>query len=205
MIRVQQQPEPPEFDRLVRQPGLGFLQGNMHPTNSQWKSHSYWRNIITQLRDCYEQICAYCCHWIPPDTGSNTVEHFLSKDKYPKQAYEWNNYRLVSGTLNGQKGIREDILDPFRIQNGWFVIDFPSLLVKPAQELEPVLYQSVQITIDALRLNDEGTCLQGRWAYIRDYCLSEIHFYHLSKKAPFIALELQRQGLVQKIKAIMRC
>ena len=68
-----------------------------------------------------------------------------------------------------------------------------------------MLYQSVQITIDALRLNDEGTCLQGRWAYIRDYCLSEIDFSHLSKKAPFIALELQRQGLVQKIKAIMRC
>jgi hypothetical protein len=28
-------------------------------------------------------------------------------------------------------------------------------------------------------------------------------FPYLSKKAPFIALELQRQGLVQKIKSIM--
>ena len=111
----------------------------------------------------------------------------------------------MSGTLNGRKGIREDILDPFRIQNGWFVIDFPSLLIKPAQELEPILSQSVQITIDVLRLNDEGTCLQGRWAYVRDYCLGEIDFPHLSKKAPFIALELQRQGMVQKIKSIMGC
>ena len=111
---------------------------------------------------------------------------------------------LISGTLNGRKGTREDILDPFQIQNGWFVIDFPSLLVKPAQELAPGIAQSVQITIDILRLNDEGTCLQGRVAYIRAYCSGEINFLHLTKQAPFLALELQRQGLVQSIKSMWR-
>jgi len=126
MIRVQPQPEPPEFDKLVRQPGLAYLQGNAKPTHNQWKSHSYWRKIIPQLRKSYKEICAYCCHWIPPDTGSSTVEHFLSKDKYQKQAYQWDNYRLVSGPLNGRKGTREDILDPFQIQNGWFVIRCPN-------------------------------------------------------------------------------
>jgi hypothetical protein len=203
MIRVQPQPEPPEFDTLVRQPGLVFLQGNPQPTNSQWKSRSYWRGIIPKLRVCYQEICAYCCHWIPPDTGSSTVEHFLSKHKYPKQAYEWSNYRLVSGTLNGRKGTQDDILDPFHIQNGWFVIDFPSLLVKPAQGLAASIAQSVQRTIDVLALNDEGTCVQGRQAYIRDYCLNYIDFTCLRTKAPFIALELQRQNLVQSIKSIM--
>ena len=204
MIRVQPQPEPLEFDKLVRQPGLVFLQGNPKPTKNQWKSHNYWHKIQPQLRKSYQEICAYCCHWIPSDTGANTVEHFLPKDKYPMQAYQWKNYRLVSGTLNGRKGTREDVLDPFQIQNGWFVIDFPSILVKPAQELESNIAQSVQRTIGILRLNDEGTCLQGRQAYIREYCLGEIDFPHLRKKAPFLALELQRQGLVQSIKAMMR-
>jgi hypothetical protein len=203
MIHVQIQPEPPEFDKLVRQPGVAYLKLHPKPPSKQWKSHSYWRKIVPQLRKSYQEICAYCCHWIPPDTGSNTVEHFLPKDKYPKQAYEWNNYRLVSGTLNGRKGIREDVLDPFQIENGWFIIDFPSLLVKPAQGLLPSIAQSVQITIDILGLNNEGTCLQGREAYIRAYCLGEIDFPHLKKKAPFIAFELQRQGLVQSIKSIM--
>jgi hypothetical protein len=139
-----------------------------------------------------------------PDTGSNTVEHFLPKDKYPKQAYEWDNYRLVSGMLNGRKRTREDVLDPFQVQNGWFVIDFPSLLVKPAPELAPGIAQSVQITVEILGLNDAGTCLQGREAYVRAYCSGEIDFPYLTKKAPFIALELQRQGLVQSIKSMWR-
>jgi hypothetical protein len=110
MIRVQLQPEPPEFDQAVRQPGMAYLKRHPNPTSNQWKSHSYWRKIIPQLRKSYREICAYCCHWIPPDTGSNTVEHFHPKDKYPKQAYEWDNYRLISGTLNGRKGTREDVL-----------------------------------------------------------------------------------------------
>ena len=203
MIRVERQPEPAEFDKVVRQPGVAYLKRHPNPTSNQWKSHSYWLEIRPQLRKSYRGTCAYCCHWIPADTGANTVEHFHPKDTYPKQAYEWSNYRLVSGTLNGRKGTREDILDPFEVQNGWFVIDFPSLLVKPAQELPPGIAQSVQITIDVLRLNDEGTCLQARVAYVREYCLNEIDFSYLTKKAPFIALELRRQDLVQSIKFVM--
>ncbi len=109
----------------------------------------------------------------------------------------------MSGPLNGRKGIREDILDPFQIQNGWFVIDFPSLFVRPAQGLAPSIAQSVQITIDVLGLNHEGTCLQGREAYLKSYCLGDIDFPYLRTKAPFVAFELQRQGLVQSIKSMM--
>src|ERR1700689_4415537 len=131
MIRVNQAPEPGNFDDRVRQRGLRYL-GNpaRRPTVKQWSSHSYWREVGNELHNAYAGICAYSCHWIPYDTGADTVEHFRPKDTYPTEAYEWSNYRLVCATLNGRKGTFEDVLDPFVIQNGWFVIDFPSMLIQ---------------------------------------------------------------------------
>lgn len=203
MIHIDPQPEPETFDTLVRQPGQRFLARTPNPTRKQWDSHSYWRKTLALLHDLYGGICAYSCHWIPYDTGADTVEHFLPKSTYPQQAYEWGNYRLVCATLNSRKRIFEDILDPFDIQNAWFVIDFPSLQIKPALGLDSVLTGSIQDTIDRLRLNDEGTCLKSREAYIKDYCLGCITFTYLRRKSPFIALELERQNLVTEIKDMM--
>ena len=155
------------------------------------------------MHNSYKGICAYSCHWIPYDTGADTVEHFFPKDTYPQRAYEWSNYRLVCSTLNGRKGIREDILDPFQIQNGWFVIDFPSLLVKPSKEIDEAMNLNVKVTINSLGLNDEDTCLKSRERYIKDYCQERITFEYLCDDAPFIALELERQGIVNSIKEIM--
>jgi len=137
------------------------------------------------------------------DTGADTVEHFLPKDRHPQQAYEWINYRLVCATLNSRKKTHEDILDPFHIKNGWFTIDFPSLFIKPAKGLNEDLAQRIQLTIDILRLNDESTCWQSRERYIKVYCLRQITFDHLLSEAPFIAFELIRQNLVESIREIM--
>ena len=170
----------------------------------QWSTHSYWREVGPELHDAYAGICAYSCHWIPYDTGADTVEHFLPKDTYPTEAYEWNNYRLVCATLNGRKGAFEDVLDPFAIQTGWFTIDFPSLLVKPNADLEPGLQDSVDATILRLGLNDEGTCLRSRVAWLTEYCANNISLDHLRRRAPFIFTELQRQGLTVTIRDIFR-
>lgn len=203
MIHVEPQTEPPVFDAKVRKPGQRFLRRTPHPTGRQWGTHSYWREILPQLHDAYRGICAYSCHWIPYDTGSDTVEHFLAKDRHEADAYEWRNYRLVCGTLNGRKGVHEDVLDPFVIHNGWFVLDFPSLLVKPSDDIDEELKTKVQKTVDRLTLNDEQTCLKARAAWLRDYCAADpIPFMYLKRNAPFIAAELERQGLVQSIKQI---
>jgi hypothetical protein len=131
------------------------------------------------------------------------VEHFLSKKHYPKRAYEWSNYRLVCGTLNGRKGDYEDVLDPFLVENGDFVLKFPSLLVVPSRNLSRSAATKVQRTIDRLALNDEGTCLKSRIKWISDYCDDHISLEHLRAHAPFIVLELERQGLILDIKAVM--
>lgn len=203
MIHVDEGAEPAEFNNRVRHRGQRFLQDNPQPTAKQWRSHSYWREFGPRLHDQHGGICAYSCHWIPYDTGADTVEHFRPKDIYPGQAYEWRNYRLVCATLNGRKGVHEDVLDPFVIQNGWFVIDFPSMLVKPHSDLEPALSQSVQATIDRLGLNDEGTCLKSRVKWLSDYCgPNGIPFDYLRRHAPFIAAELERQDLTVTIREI---
>jgi len=202
MIHIDQREEPANFNEGVRRRGQHFLRDNPQPTSRQWRSHRYWHQVASELHNAYGGICAYSCHWIPYDTGADTVEHFRPKDIYPAEAYEWSNYRLVCGTLNGRKGAHEDVLDPFLIQDGWFVINFPSMLVRPHSNLEPANRQSVQATIDRLGLNDEGTCLKSRVRWLMDYCSDDISFDYLRRNAPFIVAELERQYLAATIREV---
>jgi hypothetical protein len=202
MIHIDQMEEPGKFNTRVRQRGRRFLNTTPHPTSSQWRSHRYWTEVGSALHEAYRGICAYSCHWIPFDTGADTVEHFRPKDIYPQSAYEWNNYRLVCATLNGRKGVHEDVLDPFVIPSGWFVIDFPSMLVKPNSALEVSDSQSVQASIRRLGLNDEGTCLKSRVKWLRDYCSNDIPLTYLRRHAPFIVAELERQNLLATIRDV---
>jgi hypothetical protein len=204
MIHVAPQPEPQVFDARVRRPGRDFLRRNPHPTSKQFTTHAYWRDVLDLLHDSYKGICAYSCHWIPYDTGSDTVEHFVPKKRHPSHAYEWSNYRLVCGMLNGRKGENRDVLDPFLVNNGDFILKFPSLMVDPSPNLSPSKQRRIVRTIERLGLNDEGTCLKSRVKWVSDYCEEHIDFEHLRNHAPFIALELERQHLTVKIKAIMQ-
>ncbi|HET9184386.1 MAG TPA: hypothetical protein VFP59_19870 [Candidatus Angelobacter sp.] len=202
MIHIDEQTEPAKFNARVRIRGRRFIDQNPDPTPKQWRTHQYWREIGSELHDAYGGICAYSCHWIPYDTGADTVEHFRPKDRYPADAYEWSNYRLVCATLNGRKGIYEDVLDPFALQNGWFTLDFPSMLVKPNGALKPQERQAVQVTIDRLGLNDESTCLKSRAKWLKDYCDNHISLEYLRKHAPFIVAELERQSILDRIREI---
>lgn len=205
MIHIDERPAPPDFDVRVGRPGRVFLQSlrrNRRPSSKQWLTHSYWRRIAAELHEAYRGICAYSCHWIPFDTGADTVEHFRPKRRYPRAAYDWSNYRLVCSTLNGRKSDHEDVLDPFVIEDGWFVLDFPSMLVKPNPDLPPARTRQVLATISRLGLNDEGTCLKSRVKWIRDFCSDEISLDYLRSNAPLIAKELARQRLTGRIRDI---
>lgn len=204
MIRVKPQPEPAEFEALVRQPGRAFLEKVPKPDSKQFSRHRYWSEISRELFDAYDAICAYSCHWIPGDTGFKTVEHFRPKSKYPNHAYEWSNYRLVCGLLNGRKREHEDVLDPFKIEDGWFVLDFPSLLIKPAKGLEAGVRAQVIATRDRLKLNIDENCVEARRHWIEEYCRPENRdFGFLRRNAPFIAREIERQKLADKLPEIM--
>jgi hypothetical protein len=131
------------------------------------------------------------------------VEHFEPKDEFPELAYEWSNYRLVAGILNGRKGTNNDVLDPFTIEDGWFTIDFSSLMVKPGEHLDDVQKNRVWATINRLGLNEEQTCKKSRRRYVLLYCQRKFDLDHLRDEAPFLASELVRQDLTEAIRTIM--
>jgi hypothetical protein len=203
MLPVAPKPEPTHFLGRVRVPGRRFLRAIPRPTARQWASHDYWTRVLTDLHAEYGQICAYSCHWIPCTDG-RSVEHFRPKSQRPSLAYEWPNFRLVFGVLNGCKGDREDLLDPFAIQPGWFAIQFPSLLVMPGPLASRRRLKQIRETIIGLHLNDDDKCLKDRLQYLRAYCVGSVTFQHLEDRAPFLAGELRRQNLVHIISAMMR-
>ncbi len=202
MIPVNPQPEPPNFDADVRQPGCAFLATLPSPTGDEWRGRDYWRRVLKYARQVYGGICAYSAQWIPSVTGSDTIDHFLPKSQCPILAYEWSNYRYSSLKLNSRKG-HHLILDPFRVQFGWFTLGFPSLLVKPDPGLPHNLQTEIRQAIGILKLNDDEACIESRQSWVLDFCRGEITFAFLQRKAPFIANELQRQGLVCTIRRVM--
>lgn len=198
MIPVKVQPRPETFAQKVEGPGQRFLAKNPHPQGSEWKHHDYWKRAEKELYKAYSGICAYSCTWISRVTGGKTIEHFKPKSKYPQDAYKWENYRLVCLLLNARKGDFEDVLDPFTLLDGWFVIDFPSLMIFPGDHLSPTEAEQVNQTVKRLRLNEDEDCIGDREKWLQEYVTGEISFSHLEKKAPFLALELKRQELVDR-------
>lgn len=194
MIPVKKQPPPSDFVEKVENPGKKFLAEYPQPE----KFRKYWRRIERELYEAYSGICAYSCTWIPRVTGARTVEHFKPMSKYPDEAYNWDNYRLVCSRLNGRKKDFEDVLDPFTLQDGWFVIDFPSLMIFPADHLSKEEVRQVEETVKRLQLDKDEECIEDREKWLRDYITGEISFTHLEKHAPFIAFELQRQELAER-------
>lgn len=203
MIPIQEQPEPSDFSNNVRRPGAAFLKEVARPT--KWDKKEYWQKALPDLYQAFVGICVYSAHWIPRDTGVATVDHFIPKSIAPQLAYEWSNFRLASLKMNSRKGNFQDVIDPFKVEPNWFVMDFPSMLIKPNPTLSASLKGRIQATIKRLKLNDDETCVKARTEWLLPFCKSgnQDSFEHLKKHAPFIAYELQRQNLIDKIASIM--
>jgi hypothetical protein len=190
MIRVTPAPEPASFSDRVRKPGQQYLATISATAPSvDFTNRSYWRTMLPELHAAYDGICAYSCHRISLDTGADTVEHFIPKSLSPRDAYEWENYRLVCARLNGRKGSSQDVVDPFLVERGMFQLHFPSLCVVAGRKKKQV----ANSTIQRLKLNDSRS-VEARQHYIENYLDNFITFEYVAQCAPFLALELKRQG-----------
>lgn len=198
MIKVIQQEELVLFEEKVRIPGQAFLMKVPNPTANQWKSHNYWGIINSDFYKCYSGICAYTGMWFSLSSNDASVDHFMPKAHYPSLAYEWNNYRLTTIKTNRKKGAKI-IVDPFAIENGWFILDIPSYLVKCSSELSEEQKRLVEYTIEVLELNSDDNMVQERLNIIKDYSQGHIDFDFLQRRYPFIASELSRQNLKENI------
>lgn len=131
----------------------------------------------------------------------SSVDHFVPKTVDSNLAYEWSNYRLASLRLNSYKGDHTDVLDPFLILRGWFVLNLTNFLVEPSTGLELRIEAEVRNTIEILRLNRDDVLVNLRFKIVRDYAKGLVNFEYLSTYYPFIASELDRQGQKEAIRA----
>ena len=180
MIHVDPQPEPPGFDALVRQRGSRAL------AEGREDLPPYWRDCLPDLYQCYRGVCAYLCVLIPRGTGARSVDHVAPKSKRRDLAYEWGNYRLVSVLMNSRKREFEDVLDPFEIDDGWFVLELSFLQVMPSPSLDEPTRSKVQATIDRLGLND-AECVAARALYYQPYVEGLLAPEQLREWSPFVA------------------
>ena len=194
MMPVKFQPEPVQFTKKVRVPGQQFLSKVQKPISQQWRGKEYWQRALPDMRQAYNSICAYSAFWIPHSTGNHSIDHFIPKSKQPNLAYEWHNFRYVSARFNSRKGTRT-IVDPFKLRQGWFILDFKSFLIKPKPALSSTKKDKLWETIKHLKLNDDEDLVIERQTWYLNYLNKEISFEHLKKNAPFVAFEIERQNL----------
>ena len=202
MIHIDLQPEPSSFDTRVRVPGNQFLARVPIPNSSQWSKHNYWNRCSDELYQAYGGICAYTGQWFPRSTTNVSVDHYFPKSQYPEKAYEWDNYRLTTPVMNNYKSDKQ-VLDPFMIADGDFVLDFPSCLIRPRKDMGPSLKSKVTQTINILHLNDEDQANQ-RCEVVLAYVTDNISLSYMLSKYPYIAKELIRQSLTENIKDMMK-
>lgn len=151
-------PEPEEMQQ-VRQKGLAFLQSldaeGIKPLTAHWKGKDFWLSVKPQLRSAFSNRCAYLAM---RENGEGEVDHFISKNEDPTQAYNWNNYRFASNEVNKRKLNRksEQFLDPFLVQENWFEVDLVSGKVLPTDEIPDALRQKTEDTIEMLGLNKDS-------------------------------------------------
>jgi hypothetical protein len=217
VIPVRRAEEPPSFDATVRRPGLDAIaelvgEPPSHPrpgpkrkvaaaSREQIPSGKFpelWREVLPDLRESYGNLCAYLALYIHHATGSATVDHFVPKSKDWRLVYEWSNYRLCSSVINAKKLEREIKLDPFEIEPGLFALELAELQVVPGPAARGGMIEIVKGTIDDLGLN-RRECLKARLEYVEQYRIGPPHgiaLERLERRAPFIAQELRRQGLL---------
>jgi uncharacterized protein (TIGR02646 family) len=197
VIPVTPQPEPQDFAKLVRAPGLKWIKKSglnpNQPVPSGTEIPSHWTKCLSVLRDAYGGICAYVCVYVPKVVGAPSVEHFVPKSRHLNQAYEWNNYRFVCAKMNSRKHDFEDVLDPFILEPESFELNLGDGGIAPHPRLNAVERREAVKTIKRLKL-DDAECRSMRLEFIQAFRTHQITAEYLNRQAPFIWFEMQRQG-----------
>ena len=199
MIPVKSKPEPSNFDVQVRQKGLRWIEesglDSTQPVPVGKKVKPLWQVCLPELLEAYGRICAYVCIYIEEVTGSATVEHFVPKSRRLDLAYEWSNYRLVCGAMNGSKSNFEDVLDPFTLKKRTFQLNLVSGAILVNTKLTTLSKTKALETVSRLKL-DSPKCRRLRLRYFNKYIQNQIDAGYLQEHAPFVYLEMKRQNLL---------
>lgn len=215
MIHLEVAPEPAWFKEKVREPGenaLALLAGRPTPHKRLGRpilptkmvngvqvpktiaDFDYWADCLEELHDVYRGICAYYCFRVEKASHPHT-DHFVAKsDVCDDQAYEWKNYRLACGHANSCKQAHPDVLDPAKIEDGWFQLDVLTEGVRADVGLDDEVRKMVDHTILRLEL-DKGRALAVRKHAMSHFRAGRVQLEFLAMDHPFLAKELLRQGI----------
>lgn len=202
--------EPASFDTKVRQKGLSAIDELVgrkprvaHPGKKRKKVADreadipsdtfppYWRDALGDLLTAYERRCAFLSLYIEHATGNPSVDHMLPKSRAWQAAYEWSNYRLCAASINASKRDMAGIVDPFTCRDGWFQLDLVAFQVVRGPNAPAKRSKAIDATLELL--NRQDAC-KAREEYVTSYEQGEIDLSYLARRAPFIAMELRRQG-----------
>jgi hypothetical protein len=194
MIRVSPPPEPHDFDQRVRQPGQTWLAKNLDENGKLPKGTrppDKWSDFRNHLSDGFQGRCGYLAMYIT----EGTVDHYLSCENHPRLAYEWDNYRYISGSINSSKGSHDDqVLDPFQVQDAWFEILLPSLQLVLTDSVPPGERERAQFTIEKLHLRDGEKAILLRQEWYTLYLEGDLTLKGLERIAPLIARAVRKQA-----------
>ncbi len=213
MIPLALAQEPKDFDRKVRQPGLSAIDelvgrsprikrpgrrrakvAESEPKIPVDKFPPFWRDVLDDMMEAYEQRCAYLAMFIE-ETGGPTVDHVMPKSLAWERVYEWSNYRLCTGVVNSKKGDLLKLVDPVDAKTGWFALDLASCRVVRGAAAPKAQHTKIDATLPLLNIRD---CCMQRRRYVEEYRRGPgskgIDLTYLEHRAPFIASELRRQG-----------
>jgi 5-methylcytosine-specific restriction endonuclease McrA len=212
MIPVAPAAEPPDFDARVRKKGLDAIAELVGEQPSRVRRGPrrekiankrgeipadafppYWRDVLEDMLDSYHRLCAYLGLYIEHATGSPSVDHVVPKSKAWDKVYEWSNYRLACALVNARKNDLELALDPFEISEGLFALELVEFQVVAAPAAQGEIAARVDTSIKTLGLNLPDCC-KARREYVESYEAGHIGLPYLTRRAPFIAQELRRQG-----------
>jgi hypothetical protein len=194
MMRVTPPAEPANFDHDCRQPGNTWLAA--HPNAPPPSLPDHWRLFIPELCAGFENRCGYLAMW----DMNGTVDHFLSMYTHQHLAYEWSNYRYLTGWVNSSKqAIDELILDPFRVRDEWFEIDLPSLHLRLTQAVPPRFRARAAFTISRLRLDYGPRVIQQRQTYYGLFQAGQMTIGQLEIMAPLLATAIRRKWVVNHL------
>ncbi len=184
MIRIERIPEPDDFDARTRQPGNAWLAANPFG-----RPRDLWSQFLPELSAQFAHRCGYRAMW----DMDGTVDHYLCCTNYRNLAYEWSNYRYVSGSVNSSKKNLDDrVLDPFEVADNWFEVIFPSFQLVLTNDVPPNIREKAHFTLERLKLRNGYKARKARRIYYRHYREGTLPIEGLRIYAPQVARAVER-------------
>ena len=187
MIHFDCVPEPPNFDREVRQKGEDWLAKNPNKK----RPSALWSPFKAHLADGFRNLCGYSVMYEP----IGTVDHYISCDSDRTKAYDWNNYRFASGWINSSKKILDDqVFDPFEVQDDWFEVELRTFRLVPQLDKIPENeWERAKLTLQKLHLDNDERVVRQRREWYQMYDSGELSLEGLEKKAPLVARAIRKR------------